>query len=490
MADEYQKKYRIPSLTTDAIVLRKHKDDNYHDILLVTRGNYPYEGKLAFPGGFVDYGEDPEHGCIRELKEETELDGKDIELLTVRGNPKRDPRRHVVSIFYLVNVDPDSQPKGADDAKDAKFYDLKDIIENKKDELAFDHYGVIKELVEKKFSHLYNIKDKLRGINIPNSFLNIDRKITILLEKIGNIDYDNIDELNELIKQKNEFEILKNETEKLYSEKLEIIRKKINEINSQKWKVFDEKVSKIRELKVKFEKLQKKIDDKKKEEQSSEKLKSVNTNTQSKYWIRSGQNNFPYSGKAIAQNHKNKLKSEEMLKASQVKKNITISTENKIEDNTKNEIIFKKVKDVLDKTVEDVKEIAKSKDEISKIEQIENIKKVTNDAIDQINKLTRYVVDQSNALIEKINENQNNISDKIDYKELKKQENFICDICKKKAQYQVLNQNIKNAKIKKKIINMGKLYDIKNTEDNKKYFEFNAHFKYQDLVNALNEINS
>ena len=37
---------------------------------------------------------------------------------------------------------------------------------------------------------------------------------------------------------------------------------------------------------------------------------------------------------------------------------------------------------------------------------------------------------------------------------------------------------------------MGKLYDIKNTDDNKKYFEFNAHFKYQDLVNALNEINS
>ena len=103
MADEYQKKYRIPSLNTDAIVLRKHKKDNFHDILLETRGNAPDEGKLAFPGGFVDYGEEPEYGCIRKLKEETELDGKDIELLTVRGNPNRDPRRHVVSIFYLVS---------------------------------------------------------------------------------------------------------------------------------------------------------------------------------------------------------------------------------------------------------------------------------------------------------------------------------------------------------------------------------------------------
>ena len=157
MIDEYQKKYKIPSLTTDALVLRKHKNDEYHDILLVTRGRDPFAGKLAFPGGFVNYGEDPEHGCIRELKEETELDGKDIELLTVRGDPKRDPRRHVVTIVYLVNVDPDSQPKGGDDAKDAKFYDLKDIIKNQKDNMSFDHFSIIEELVQKKLKDLYKL---------------------------------------------------------------------------------------------------------------------------------------------------------------------------------------------------------------------------------------------------------------------------------------------------------------------------------------------
>ena len=157
MADEYQKKYKIPSLTTDAIVLRKHKEDDYHDILLVTRGHDPFAGKLAFPGGFVNYGENPEHGCIRELKEETELDGKDIELLTVRGDPNRDPRRHVVSIIYIVNVDPNAKPKGGDDAKDAKFYDLKHIIETQKDNMSFDHYSIIEELVKKKFKELYKL---------------------------------------------------------------------------------------------------------------------------------------------------------------------------------------------------------------------------------------------------------------------------------------------------------------------------------------------
>ena len=152
MSEDYQKKYKIPSLTTDAIVLRKHKDDEFHDILLVTRGHEPFAGRLAFPGGFVNYGEDPKDGCIRELKEETNLDGKGIELLTVAGNPKRDPRRHVVSIVYIVSADPDAEPKGGDDAKDAKFYDLREIIKTQKNKMSFDHYNIIEELVQKKLN--------------------------------------------------------------------------------------------------------------------------------------------------------------------------------------------------------------------------------------------------------------------------------------------------------------------------------------------------
>ena len=112
---------------------------------------------MTFPGGFVNYGEDPQKGCLRELKEETELDGKDIELLTVRGDPDRDPRRHVVTIVYIVNVDPDAKPKGGDDAKDAKFYDLKSIIEKEKDNMSFDHYSIFEELIEKKFKDLYKL---------------------------------------------------------------------------------------------------------------------------------------------------------------------------------------------------------------------------------------------------------------------------------------------------------------------------------------------
>ena len=151
-----EEKYKSPSLTTDAIVLRKHKNDSLHDILFVQEVMIHLKTIQHFQGGFVEYGEEPGKGCLRELKEETNLDGKNLELLTVRGEPNRDPRKHVVSIFYVVEVDENSEPKGGDDAKDAKFYDLKNIYNNCKNKIAFDHYGVIEELIHKKFKDLYN----------------------------------------------------------------------------------------------------------------------------------------------------------------------------------------------------------------------------------------------------------------------------------------------------------------------------------------------
>ena len=42
---------------------------------MITRGKPPYKGMYAFPVGFVDYGEDPEDACLRELKEECSTQG-------------------------------------------------------------------------------------------------------------------------------------------------------------------------------------------------------------------------------------------------------------------------------------------------------------------------------------------------------------------------------------------------------------------------------
>ena len=55
--------YRNPALTVDAAVRRGD------EVLLIQRGNEPWKGAWALPGGFVDYGEDPRDAVLRELEE-------------------------------------------------------------------------------------------------------------------------------------------------------------------------------------------------------------------------------------------------------------------------------------------------------------------------------------------------------------------------------------------------------------------------------------
>ena len=54
----------------------------------------------------MNYGEDPKDAVLRELQEECTVDGRMPELITVHGKGDRDPRKHVISIAYAVEVDP------------------------------------------------------------------------------------------------------------------------------------------------------------------------------------------------------------------------------------------------------------------------------------------------------------------------------------------------------------------------------------------------
>lgn len=138
-------KYPKPSVTVDFIV---HIDNE--GILFVKRKNFPYRGKWALPGGFLDVGkENTLQAAIRELKEETSLDidPTNIVLEGVYSDPQRDPRDHVVSIVYSINLSQEyiSMVKPDDDAADAKF--IKDID---MDNLAFDHKQILEDYFSKR----------------------------------------------------------------------------------------------------------------------------------------------------------------------------------------------------------------------------------------------------------------------------------------------------------------------------------------------------
>ena len=122
--------YLVPRTAADAIVIKKDKESGDYMVLLITRKKETFHGKYAYPGGHIDYGEDPVESCIRELKEECGIDGANPELLGVRGKPDRDPRYHMISIFYFVEVASDAPVVAGDDASTAQYYKIKDLINN------------------------------------------------------------------------------------------------------------------------------------------------------------------------------------------------------------------------------------------------------------------------------------------------------------------------------------------------------------------------
>ena len=102
---------------------------------------------MAFPGGHVNYGEDTESACLRELKEECNLNGNIKKLIGAYGKPNRDLRKHVISIVYEITVENTNDLCASDDAADAKFLDIKDVIKSPEN-FAFDHYDILKEYIK------------------------------------------------------------------------------------------------------------------------------------------------------------------------------------------------------------------------------------------------------------------------------------------------------------------------------------------------------
>ena len=121
------------SPTVDIIIEKEEK------IVLIKRKNEPFKGKWAIPGGFIDKGETAEKAAEREAEEETSLKVKLKEILGVYSEPKRDPRRHIISTVFIAESIY-GKLEGKTDAKEAKWFSIDDIPE-----LAFDHLKIIND---------------------------------------------------------------------------------------------------------------------------------------------------------------------------------------------------------------------------------------------------------------------------------------------------------------------------------------------------------
>ena len=96
-------------------------------LLLVRRGRGPAAGEWSVPGGRVEGGETLAEAVVRELAEETALEGVCGELV---GWVERigDDHHFVILDFAVTVLDPGS-PKAGDDAAEVAWVGLADVAE-------------------------------------------------------------------------------------------------------------------------------------------------------------------------------------------------------------------------------------------------------------------------------------------------------------------------------------------------------------------------
>jgi 8-oxo-dGTP diphosphatase len=118
-------------------------------VLLVERGQEPYRGAWALPGGFLLPRESAETAARRELAEETGLSERTaadlhLEQLRTYSAPDRDPRMRVVSVAYTALVPDLPEPRGGGDAAHARWTPLSSASP-----LAFDHERILADAHER-----------------------------------------------------------------------------------------------------------------------------------------------------------------------------------------------------------------------------------------------------------------------------------------------------------------------------------------------------
>lgn len=126
-----------PAVTTDVALFTLR--DGALNLLLIRRGQPPFEGSWALPGGFVEIDEDPADGAARELAEETGAGDVALTQVGAFGTLDRDPRERIISIAYVALERVEGlRLRAGDDAAEASWFRYAALPA-----LAFDHDEII-----------------------------------------------------------------------------------------------------------------------------------------------------------------------------------------------------------------------------------------------------------------------------------------------------------------------------------------------------------
>lgn len=156
-----EEKYKSPNLAIDLCLFTicnkeeknpKKVPEKVLKVLILKRGKEPYKDMYSLAGCAAKSGEKTDITLKRKIKEKSGIDIEKIymEIGGVFDDPQRDLRNHVVSITYMGLCNHSDVEIG----EGAEWIEVKDVIDNFKDKMAFDHYEIVCRMYE-------NLKEKV-----------------------------------------------------------------------------------------------------------------------------------------------------------------------------------------------------------------------------------------------------------------------------------------------------------------------------------------
>lgn len=152
--------YENPVPSTACVVINEKEE-----ILLVKRSAEPRKGEWCLPGGFIELYERPEAGCLRELKEETNLEGEIEKLVGVCLSESPIYKSVLVIGYSIKNFRGKIKP--GDDSEEARFFNFKEMPK-----IAFDsHRSIFEKALELRKINKKNWIYKFKNLNSLGAYV-------------------------------------------------------------------------------------------------------------------------------------------------------------------------------------------------------------------------------------------------------------------------------------------------------------------------------
>lgn len=121
-------------------------------ILFLKRTKPPFEGYWALPGGKIDFGEHPEETAVREIKEETGIDAKVVNIRGVLSEIVKDRKTGEKTghyVMFICELKPLHTKTKSSEEGELRWFDL-DKLEEHKDIIVPSDVHIVRKIVQQE----------------------------------------------------------------------------------------------------------------------------------------------------------------------------------------------------------------------------------------------------------------------------------------------------------------------------------------------------